>query len=190
VSSGPEWATLRSEFFHLPEKEIRERPRRILITFGGTDPGHLAVRCARVLHDRVDAEIRVIVGAGAAEASFPPDVVVKHHVRSMAAEMLEADLVLTAAGRTVYEAAAVGTPVAVMAQGAREATHAHLSYTSGVVFLGIGPIVDDEHVVGVVTRLLDDHALRGELSSRLRGSVDPWGAARIGLRIRAMLKGL
>jgi len=58
------------------------------------------------------------------------------------------------------------------------------------VFLGIGPIVDDEHVVGVVKRLLDDHALRGELSTRLRGSVDPWGAARIGQRIRGMLKGL
>ena len=190
VSTGSEWATLRSEFFHLPDKEIRERAERILITFGGTDPGRLAARCAGILHDRIDAEIRVIVGAGGSDDGFPEGVTVKHHVRSMAAEMLEADLVLTAAGRTVYEAAAVGTPVAVMAQGAREATHAHLSYMSGVVFLGIGPIVDDEHVVGVVKRLLDDHALRGELSTRLRGSVDPWGAARIGQRIRGMLKGL
>jgi len=190
VSSGPEYATLRSEFINLPRNEIRKVPERVLITFGGTDPGRLAPRCARLLADRVDAEIRVVVGVGAGEQEFPDNVTVLNHVRSMAAEMMAADLIITAAGRTVYEAAAAGTPVAVLAQGAREATHAHLSYMSGVVFLGIGPLVDDEHVVGVVSRLLGDHTLRAELSDRLRKSVDSRGAARIGVRIRAMLRGL
>jgi CMP-N-acetylneuraminic acid synthetase/spore coat polysaccharide biosynthesis predicted glycosyltransferase SpsG len=190
VASGPEYATLRGEFIHLPPKRIREQAERILITFGGTDPGQLAQRCARLLADGVDTEVRVVLGTGAAEAEFPDNVTVIRHVRSMAAEMLAADLVLTAAGRTVYEAAATGTPVAVLAQGAREATHAHLSFTSGVVFLGIGPLVDDEHVVGVVRRLLADHSLRSELSERLGKSVDPLGAARIAHRIRAMLRGL
>lgn len=190
VSSGPEYATLRSEFINLPRNEIRECPERVLITFGGTDPGRLAPRCARLLAGRIDAEIRVLVGVGAGEPEFPEGVTVVNHVRSMAAEMMAADLIITAAGRTVYEAAAAATPVAVLAQGAREATHAHLSYMSGVVFLGIGPLVDDEHVVGVVSRLLGDHTLRAELSDRLRKSVDSRGAARIGVRIRAMLRGL
>jgi CMP-N-acetylneuraminic acid synthetase/spore coat polysaccharide biosynthesis predicted glycosyltransferase SpsG len=190
VVTGPEYTTLRSEFFHLPRREPRRDPERILITFGGTDPGSLAARCARLLVDRVDAEVRVVLGAGAQTERFPEKAVVLPHVRSMAAEMLASDLVITAAGRTVYEAAAVGTPVAVLAQGAREATHSHLSYSSGVVFLGIGPLVDDQHVVGVVERLLADYSLRVELSERLRKSVDPLGAARIGHKIRAMLKGL
>ena len=189
VASGPEYATLRGEFIHVPPKEIRQQTERILVTFGGTDPGQLAQRCARLLAERVDAEIRVVLGTGAADADFPENVTVMRHVRSMAAEMLAADLVLTAAGRTVYEAAATGTPVAVLAQGAREATHAHLSFMSGVVFLGIGPLVDDEHVVGVVKRLLADYSLRSELSERLsnrstrgRGAdraSDPGDAARL-----------
>ncbi len=190
VSSGPRYATLRSEFINLPPKTVRERPERILITFGGTDPGGLAERCTRLLASNVDAEVRVILGLAAPDADLPANVVVQRHVRSMAAEMMEADLVLCAAGRTVYEAAAVGTPVAVLAQGAREATHSHLSFQSGVVFLGIGPLVDDQHVVGVVQRLLADHALRLELSERLRKSVDARGAARIGHRIRGLLRGL
>lgn len=189
VSSGPAYATLRTEFLHLPPKEVRAEPRRILISFGGTDPGRLGPRCARLLGG-LGVEIRVVVGHSAADQDFPPGIEVAHQVRSMAAEMLEADLVLTSAGRTVYEAAATGTPVAVLAQGARDATHAHLSFTSGVVFLGIGPLVDDAHVVGVVERLLGDHVLRCELSERLRDSIDTRGATRIGHRIRGMLRGL
>ncbi len=190
VAHGAAYTTLRGEFFHLPPKEIRKTPKRILLTFGGTDPGQLGVRCARLLQNNVDTEIRAVIGSGASGDGFPEQVEVRRHVRSMAAEMMEADLVLTSAGRTVYEAAAVGTPVAVLAQGARDATHAHLTYDTGVVFLGIGPLVDDDHVLAVVERLLADHGLRTELSERLRRSVDPWGAARIGHRIRAMLRGL
>jgi CMP-N-acetylneuraminic acid synthetase/spore coat polysaccharide biosynthesis predicted glycosyltransferase SpsG len=189
VSFGSAYATLRPEFHDLPPKVVQERPERVLISFGGTDPGRLGPRCARLLAGRIDAEVRAIVGPGAPDADFPAGLDVVHNVRSMAAEMARADLVLTSAGRTVYEAAACGTPVAVLAQGARDATHAHLSLESGVVFLGIGPLTDDEHVVGVVGRLLADHSLRSELSERLQGSVDTRGAARIGHRIRGMLRG-
>jgi CMP-N-acetylneuraminic acid synthetase/spore coat polysaccharide biosynthesis predicted glycosyltransferase SpsG len=190
ASYGPEFATLRSEFYDLPPKVVRRTPERVLISFGGTDPGHLGARCARLLAGRLQVDVRVVIGHGASEEGFPEGTQVMRHVRSMAAEMQAADLVLTSAGRTVYEAAAVGTPVAVLAQGARDATHAHLTYEQGVVFLGIGPLVDDEHVIGVVERLLADHELRKELSERLSRSVDARGAARIGNRIRAMLRSL
>jgi CMP-N-acetylneuraminic acid synthetase/spore coat polysaccharide biosynthesis predicted glycosyltransferase SpsG len=190
VATGPAYATLRGEFANLPPKVVRRSPERVLITFGGTDPGQLAPRCARLLAGCVDCDIRVVLGHGAPDASFPEGVQVLRQVRSMAAEMLDADLILTSAGRTVYEAAAVGTPVVVLAQAARDATHAHLGYESGVVFLGIGPLVDDVHVVGVVRRLLADHELRSELSERLQGSIDGRGAARIAHRIRAMVRRL
>ncbi len=189
VSFGSAYATLRPEFHDVPQRDVRERPERVLISFGGTDPGRLGPRCARLLAGRIDARVRAVVGPGAPDADFPEGVDVVHNVTSMAAEMTAADLVLTSAGRTVYEAAACGTPVAVLAQGARDATHAHLSLESGVVFLGIGPLTDDEHVAGVVERLLADVRLRGELSERLRGSVDSSGAARIAHRIRGMLRG-
>jgi spore coat polysaccharide biosynthesis predicted glycosyltransferase SpsG/CMP-N-acetylneuraminic acid synthetase len=190
ASGGAAYATLRSEFHDLPEKQIRPRAERVLITFGGTDPHRLAARCAKLLHGRIDAELKVIIGPGATDEGFPDNIEVRRHVRSMAAEMMAADLVLTSAGRTVYEVAAAGTPVAVLAQSARDATHAHLSFSSGVIFLGVGPLVDDEHVVGVVRRLLEDYELRVELSERLRASVDARGAARIGHTVRAMLRSL
>jgi CMP-N-acetylneuraminic acid synthetase/spore coat polysaccharide biosynthesis predicted glycosyltransferase SpsG len=190
VDAGPAFATLRAEFFDLPPKVVRETPERILVTFGGTDPGDLASRCARVLAGNVSAEIRVVKGPGAPDADFPAGVDVQSHVRTMAFEMLNADLILTSAGRTVYEAAAVGTPVLVLAQGARDATHAHLSYEAGVVFLGIGALVDDAHILEVVRRVLAEHHLRLELSDRLKSSIDGLGARRIAERIRGLLLGL
>lgn len=190
ASWGAAYATLRSEFLELPEKPIRDQPERVLITFGGTDPGGLGPRCARLLAGSIGARIRVVTGFGASTEPYPSNAEVVSGEVSMAEEMMAADLAVTSAGRTVYEAAATGTPVVVLAANAREATHAHLGYSSGVVFLGIGSLVDDDHIVQSVQRLLADPALRAELSRRLRASIDERGAARIAHRIRALLADL
>lgn len=185
--SGPRFATLRDEFHGLPPKQIAPHGSRILITFGGTDPNQLAARCATLLAERPDYEIRVIVGPGAVPTAFPDGVEIVQHVRNMATEMARADLILTSAGRTVYEAAAVGTPVVVLGQNAREATHAHIGYETGVVFLGIGPLVDDDHIVGTVARLAENPELRAELSARLQRSIDTRGSTRIATHIRTLI---
>jgi hypothetical protein len=56
--------------------------------------------------------------------------------------------------------------------------------------LGLGSLVDDEQIVDTTKRLLADGALRAELSSRLRSSIDGRGAARISNHIRALLADL
>ncbi len=192
ISFGPSWATLRSEFRDLPEKEIRTAPERVVLTFGGTDPGGFASRFGTALAHALDEAIELVIvqGPGATDALLPARSQIRRHVRSMAAEMMGADVVVTSAGRTVYEAAATGTPVIVVAQNAREATHAHLGYDNGVVFLGLGTLLEDHQVVDAVRRLLLDAPLRRELSSRLRGSIDHRGAERISHRIRDMMRGL
>jgi CMP-N-acetylneuraminic acid synthetase/spore coat polysaccharide biosynthesis predicted glycosyltransferase SpsG len=188
TASGSQYATLREEFHDPPTKDLRQEARRVLITFGGTDPNHLAHRCATLLAEHSDLDLRVVCGPGAEMHDFPPGVHVVDRVRSMAGEMLAADIIVTSAGRTIYEAAITGTPVVVLAQNAREATHAHLGYETGVIFLGIGPLIEDGHIVGTVERLLADRSLREELSSRLRRSVDTRGTMRIANRIRAMIR--
>lgn len=187
---GPDYTTLRTEFMALPDKEIREDATRVLVTFGGTDPAGLSKRIGTRLHDSLEASVRIVLGPGAAETDFAPDLDVVRTVPTMAEEMLAADLVVTSAGRTVYEAAATGTPVVVVAQNAREATHSHLAFEDGVVFLGVGPLVDEDRVVGVVKRLLADVELRRELSTRLKTRVDGLGARRIAQRIDDMIAGL
>jgi CMP-N-acetylneuraminic acid synthetase/spore coat polysaccharide biosynthesis predicted glycosyltransferase SpsG len=190
VVSGPRWATLRWEFRGHRPRPVRAIPERILLAFGGTDPGGFAQRLSSALSGKVDAEIVVVLGPGSPDIDPAQGVVVKRDVRSMAEEMADADVIVTAAGRTVFEAAAIGTPVVVVAQSAREATHSHTGFESGVIFMGVGALLDDDHLVAVVKRLLENYELRSELRARLKASIDGRGAERIAHHLNALLRGL
>ena len=190
VSTGARYATLRSEFHNLPAKQIPADGRKVLVTFGGTDPGNLASRVTRALAESGGFEVTVVLGAASTPFEAPPSVRVLSSVKNMAQLMFDSDVVVTAAGRTVYEAAAVGVPVISLAQNAREATHAHLNLDGGVMFLGLGVLVSDSTIVDTVGRLLGDRVLRAELSSRLKASIDLLGAQRIAAGIDQLLKGM
>jgi CMP-N-acetylneuraminic acid synthetase/spore coat polysaccharide biosynthesis predicted glycosyltransferase SpsG len=188
--SGVAYASLRPEFHYQARQAIREDGRRVLVTFGTTDPSSMTARVAGVLAADPSLEVTAILGVGAGEVELPPGTVVKRSVENMASEMAAADVIVTSAGRSVYEAASLGVPVVVIAQNAREATHCHLGYESGVIFLGLGPLVADHDLLEVLTRLLDDAALRTELSERLSSSIDGRGTERIADGIRRLFRGL
>ena len=189
VLNGPKFATLRTEFMNCPAKEIRESVASILITFGGTDPNNLAERTFQALHGKLDADLRVIQGPGARPFEVPTDSTVVTNVSSMATEMMRADIIITAAGRTVYEAAATGTPVVVLSQHPREYSHAHLSMDDGVIHLGLGTLLSEDDLLSKVRSLCLDPTLRLEMSLRLRGMIDHLGADRIAHRLEGILRG-
>ncbi len=165
--AGPKYADLRPEFIGLPDYEIRDS-KNILVMFGGTDPAQLG--------DRI-------------QSLFPKaELVVTGSDIPVASAMREADLLITSAGRTVYEAAAVGVPAVVMAQNQRETTHAHLG--QGNVYLGLGKLVDEYVIRSTVNVLLEDPGMRADLSATARATVDGLGVQRIVHRIRGLLAGL
>lgn len=169
---GVEWAVLRPEFMALPDFEVKSRAEKVLLLFGGTDPAQLGDRAEKAVQS---AEIRRIL---------PGESV------SVAAEMMQADLLITSAGRTVYEAAAVGIPTVVLAQNQREATHTHLGPDHGNVYLGLGGLVEYQHLARTISALLEDYDLRLEMSQRAKASIDGKGALRITTLIDGLLKGL
>ncbi len=176
--SGPKWADLRPEFVGLPEYEVWDS-KRVLVMFGGTDPSHLGERIDKVLPRGSIADGRM---------GFDVTWIQPHAQVSVAWEMMNHDVLITSAGRTVYEAAAVGIPTVVVAQNARETSHAHLGV--GNLYLGVGSVVTDEQIVETVTRLLGDHDLRQELSTMSRRSVDGKGLQRIAWAVEGLLRGM
>lgn len=185
--SHARYAVLRPEFRSLPKPEIRSRIENILVTFGGTDPSHYTEKLAR---SRVgwdgtrEVNIRVIPPPGRAfhgTILSPNQLVVNPN---MAEEMAWADLVISSAGRTIFEAGAVGTPVLCLAHNLREARHAHLGPASGNIFMGIGL---DMEVVTRNVRLLQDYRLREEMSEAGRNLSDGRGAERIARIIEDLL---
>ena len=165
--AGPKYADLRPEFIGLPDYQIRDS-QNVLVMFGGTDPAQLGDRIKALFPNAL------LVPSGG-------NVPVAHLMR-------EADLLITSAGRTVYEAAAVGVPAVVMAQNQRETTHAHLG--QGNVYLGLGKLVDEYTIRSAVNVLLEDPGMRADLSQTARATVDGLGVQRIVHRIRGLLAGL
>ncbi|MBI3932548.1 MAG: hypothetical protein HY317_03975 [Acidobacteria bacterium] len=185
---GPEYAILRSHF-QGRVKDVRDEPRLVLLTFGGSDPQGLTVKAAGALRD-IDPRIEVVAVAGLAfpyrtefealASTLPRKVPLINEAGGHIADlMLEADVVVCSGGMTVYEIAALGTPGIVLGQNTREEQRMREFARYGTVeYLGLGTDVAEEAIAPAVTSLLADAPRRREMSARGRALVDGLGAVR------------
>lgn len=176
VFNGADYYCLREEFFSVRRRETPERVRRVMVCFGGTDPSGLTVKTLRALGQcAAEFELAVVLGPGfadqgaldAALAETPRSTEVVRDTKVISAQMEQADLLVTSAGRTIYEAATVGVPALVLCQNERELKHAFAAEAHGFVNLGLGADVSDEHLVAELSGLIDDYPRRRELQRRM-----------------------
>jgi spore coat polysaccharide biosynthesis predicted glycosyltransferase SpsG len=185
---GPEYAILRSHFQGKP-KSVREKPRLVLLTFGGSDPQGLTLKAARALQG-LPAEVEALAVAGPAfsyraeyealAAELPRRIPLINEAGGHIADlMLEADVVVCSGGMSVYEIAALGTPGIVLGQNMREEKRMREFARNGTLeYLGLGTEVAEDTLRAAVTALLADVGRRREMSRRGRALVDGMGAAR------------
>ena len=185
---GPAFAILRRHF-QGRERVFRDKPVKILLTFGGADPQGLTLKVARALAP-LTHDIEVISVAGPA---FPHTRVFEALQRTLGKNlplvsglevqiadlMLDADLVLCSGGMSVYEIAALGAPGVVLAQNAREDRRMREFSRFGTIeYLGLGVDVDETTILDAVRGLLADRGRRKSMSSKGQTLVDGFGAAR------------
>jgi UDP-2,4-diacetamido-2,4,6-trideoxy-beta-L-altropyranose hydrolase len=189
VLLGPRYAPLRREFAARPRSERPHpaRARRILISLGGADPDDVGPRVTRaaVKAGGGQAEIRVIAGpanprAAALRAAAAPGVEVIASVADMAEALEWADLAVTGAGGTVWEALHLGVPALLVVIAEDQRGNAVELDRRGIArLLGDGASLDESRVTAEIASLLADRARREEMSVRGRTLVDGRGAARI-----------
>jgi spore coat polysaccharide biosynthesis predicted glycosyltransferase SpsG/CMP-N-acetylneuraminic acid synthetase len=187
---GPAYAILRSHFREgTQEKEIRAEPKRVLLSFGGSDPQGLTLKAARALQ-ALPTDVEIVAVAGPAfsyRAEFEAlaktlarRVPLIHQAEGHIADlMFDADVVVGSGGMSVYEIAALGTPGIVLGQNVKEDRRMREFSRHGTLeYLGLGTEVDEATIAHAVAGLLHDPARRGEMSARGRALVDGWGAVR------------
>lgn len=121
---GPRYSLLRREFRSaaMTRPPLGDRARRVLVTFGGSDPENQTGKLLQRLASRPGAfEVCVLAGAAnphvtalrecAARAPFPCEVRV--NVGNVAEFMAWADVAITAGGSTVWELAAMRLPALI-----------------------------------------------------------------------------
>ena len=186
--AGPQYAILR-EAFQGREKVIREKPKVLLVTFGGSDPQGLTLKTLRALSAVPPSlTIKVVLGPAFSHrqalehllARSPRLFEILERVEQMATLIGEADLVVCSGGMTVYELAALGTPGIVLCQNAREVQRMERFIQYGtVVNLGLGTEVGEYEIAKTVASVLGDPALRQRLSESGRHLVDGLGTSRV-----------
>jgi len=180
-TAGPKWAVLPPEFRAMrwggPES------RRVVLTFGGTDPASLtdaAVACLARPLAAMGLELHVVMPPGREthlEMAGGGEPGVTIHRRPVMAEILAgARLAVTSAGRTVHEAACLGVPVVSIAANRREEEH---SRVAGVAHLGPHWCLEWSGAAKAICALAEDPDELLRMSAAERRAVDGRGAARL-----------
>ena len=175
---GPEVYDLREEFRHAERAPFHDVPRRLLLTFGGTDPAGLTSRVLDAVVDDCPLPITIVAGIGmrrhgpladrvAALRAAGHDVELLRDVPVMSDVLREADIAFSSAGRTLYELAHMGVPSIVIRQNERESRHAFASLENGFLDLGRHESVSGDQIRSAFLRLRDDVALRRGLRERM-----------------------
>lgn len=188
VLAGPSYAVLREEFVALPHREYNPCLKKVVVSFGGSDPANLAQRAAnlQVLRDP-DIEVRVIQGPAALQTPKVRENTRLIYEAHMAEEFYGADLVITSQGRTQYEAAACGAPIITIAANEREARHARVP---GALHLGLHAQVTGAALNEAVARTVSTRGLREEMGTTAKQAVDGRGVERICWAVDGILRGL
>lgn len=194
---GPSFAILRPEF--AAARGPRDLPlaaRRVLVTFGGVDPKGASVKALdalRLLAGQAEAEL--IIGAAnpradeikAAGAGLT-HVEIVAGVTDMAARLARADIVLSAGGTTVWEAACMGAPMLLVAAAPEEAVSAGLLAKGGACrFLGPVEALDGKAIAEAIADFSGDLAARARASVLGQSLVDGLGAARVAEAINRLI---
>lgn len=189
---GPRYVLLRDEFRTLKGigRSSASSVRRILVTFGGSDPENLTSRVLEAVDAMALAEIAIDVVMGSANPHIETVrrlvANARSHVRlfcdvdDMADLMAEAGIALSAAGVTALELAFTGVPTILCATSEnQEPALAAFQAHGAALSIGSARSVSNDTIRAAVSRLLRDEALRLTLSVQAQNLVDGAGTTRV-----------
>lgn len=171
---GAKYFLLRDEFILSELKKITKDVKKVLLTFGGVDPLNNTLRVLQAINDyclNENIEIKVITGIGYNKfdtVESYTNVTILRDVKNISDHMLDADIIFTSAGRTIYEVASLGVPCIVLAQNSRELTHYFASSDNGFINMGLGSDQNGDEILDTFKNLAIDFEQRKKASELMK----------------------
>lgn len=177
---GPKWQPLRSAFWNIPKRKIiHEEVKNILVMLGGTDIRNMTSDIlALTIKHYPQAHIHII-----ANTPVSPDKNCTQYsfltAECIAALMTKCDLAVTAAGQTIYELAATGTPAVLICTADNQKLQID-GWNEFSCFHYAGQWDDKDLYKNIAIKLgsLKDFSLRARDCSKLQNIVDGLGTKR------------
>lgn len=150
VHAGEKYYISGKTFMFYEPIEIKEKVKRVFISFGGADPQNYSDRLLNMIckPEYMDYEFVVVLGRAKynvealMEFNKYDNIEVLYDVSNMPELMTSCDVGITSRGRTGYELAILGIPSISMAQNQREEKHGFVCNENGFTYIGLNP--DDE----------------------------------------------
>lgn len=189
---GPSYAPLRRMFAGL-QRHVGKRARNVLVTTGGADPTHAALRLVRYMREDADRAMgltwHIVCGAlsedkeelrflTAEDKSF----ILYEHVDDMARLMCDMDIAVSAAGSTLYELCCAYLPTVAFLSADNQEVLAKAFTDRGIMLSGgdsRGQIPFEEELLRQVRRIAEDTLIRQTLIRKSQAVTDGYGAERI-----------
>lgn len=191
---GTDYVPLRSAFHNCGVKDIRADVRSLLLLSGGADPYGVIRSLLEELTLSSYERIYAICGMYnpdyellAEKYRQHPNVRILQSVPDLDRYMREADMAVSAAGSTLYELCAVGTPAISYTMADNQLDNARKFREDRLIpYAGD---MRDGGTIGEIVRLLENccpsRDARQDISRRMQAYVDGNGAARIARRLLA-----
>lgn len=147
VKAGEKYYICGKTFMFYEPIRIREKVKRVFISFGGADPQNYSDRLLNMICKPEYKDFEFIVVLGRAkynvevlmEFNKNKNIDVLYDVANMPELMTSCDIGITSRGRTGYELALLGIPSIAMAQNRREEKHGFVCNENGFSYIGLNP---------------------------------------------------
>jgi UDP-2,4-diacetamido-2,4,6-trideoxy-beta-L-altropyranose hydrolase len=180
---GPAYACLGPTFWGLPRRQLGSSVDRVLIATGSGDSGGLGAELAAGIQEELPGARVAIVQAPNAGSGVPQGVEPITSPDSLAEELLASEVAITAAGVTMLEAAATGTPCIAMPVAENQRAQAETLADSGAVRLAAPSSAEVAHSLRELAASAD---LREDMSRRGQDAIDGYGALRVAFQIASL----
>jgi UDP-2,4-diacetamido-2,4,6-trideoxy-beta-L-altropyranose hydrolase len=183
---GPPYVLLRREFRQAAAKrKIRQSGKKILVTFGGSDPENLAPKIAHVLAHCSDLDVTVIAGPGYIKGDqlrklSGSNLKIVFNPANITEVMKDSDQAIIAAGGTLWELLSMGCAVLSYSRNTvQERVVQSLSHRGVVVDMGETRHFDAAKLVVSVKELVDSPMTRDSMTTLGSKLVDGLGTTRV-----------
>jgi spore coat polysaccharide biosynthesis predicted glycosyltransferase SpsG len=179
--TGFEYAALRPHFWGLPTRSVGESAGRVLVTVGSGLLAGAGGPIASAIAEALPDICVTLVRGPDSDTETPDGVETLEAPHSLLEPLLDADLVVSAAGQSMLEAAAAGTPCVALPLADNQRRQAERLSEAGAVRLVDPP--EPDAAADASRELCRDPEARRRLSRAGQRVVDGYGALRVAFAI-------
>lgn len=178
----------------LAAKELSVKPQGILISFGGSDPHGFSTPVAKAIRSHLPSvPIHVVLGGSVADAddialalAEMPNITVSQDVPSLGPAIIGAKMIISAAGSSLYEIAALARPMALIITEDNQTALGALNWAKVI------DVRSNPNAVQIMTEaaleLFQDEAEMSRMSERAANIIDGKGAHRVLSRLKMLFE--